>query len=49
MHVLGGTDQWDRYDFTHVNALVDKNNTIQKLIDEKGKIPKDKIRDFVSE
>jgi len=39
---------WDRYDFTHVNALVDKTGEIQKLIDEKGSIPKDRRDDFIN-
>ena len=39
---------WDRYDFTHVQALVDKTGEIQKLIDEKGSIPKDKRDEFIN-
>ena len=30
---------WDRYDFTHVQALVDRTGEIQRLIDEKGSVP----------
>ena len=30
---------WDRYDFTHVRALVDRTGEIQRLIDEKGSVP----------
>jgi hypothetical protein len=40
-------ESWDRYDFTHVKALVAKTGEIQKLIDGKGSIPKDKKRDFI--
>ncbi|MEK7480564.1 MAG: hypothetical protein AAB604_00490 [Patescibacteria group bacterium] len=40
---------WDRYDFTHVQALVDKTGgEIQKLIDEKGSIPKEKREEFIN-
>lgn len=40
---------WDRYDFTHVQALVDKTGgEIQKLIDEKGSIPKEKREQFIN-
>jgi hypothetical protein len=45
---FGGPEEWNRYSFTHVKALIDKNSRIQRLINEKGKIPKDKIRDFIS-
>jgi hypothetical protein len=30
---------WDRYDFTHARALVDRTGAIQQLIDAKGGIP----------
>lgn len=39
---------WDRYNFTHVRALVDKTGEIQKLIDEKSSIPKDKRDEFIN-
>lgn len=39
---------WDRYDFTHVRALVDKTGEIQRLIDEKGSVPADKRVAFVN-
>jgi predicted nucleotidyltransferase len=45
---IGGPFEWDRASFTHVRAIVDKTGEIQKLIDEKGKIPKDKIKKYVS-
>lgn len=32
----GTRTQYDKYNFTHNKALVDKNGQIQKLIDEKG-------------
>src|SRR5688500_13892721 len=39
---------WDRYDFTHVRALIDKTGEIQRLIDEKGSVPADKKRAFIA-
>jgi hypothetical protein len=38
----------DRYNFTHLQALIDKNGEIQSIVDEKGRIPKDKIQEYVS-
>ncbi len=36
----GSSFAWDRYDFAHNKAVVDKlNGEIQKIIDEKGKLP----------
>ena len=45
---IGSPTEWDRASFTHVNAIVDKTGEIQKLINEKGRIPKDKIEKYVS-
>ncbi len=43
-----GSDMaWDRYNFTRLKALVDKTGEIQKLIDEKGIIPPEKIRELI--
>lgn len=44
----GSPEAWNRYDFAHVKALIDKNGCIQKLIDEKGRIPNCVRRSFVS-
>lgn len=44
----GSPEAWDRYDFTHVKALVAKNQEIQKLINEKGSIPKNKRHNFIT-
>ena len=44
----GGPTSWDRYNYTHLKAEVDKTGEIQKLINEKGTIPLDKIEEFVS-
>jgi len=44
----GSESEWDRYNFAHIRALVDKTNgKIQKLIDKKSVFPKDKARDFI--
>ncbi len=45
---IGSLTEWDRASYTHIKAIIDKNGEIQKLIDEKGKIPKDKIKKYVS-
>ena len=43
----GSSHEWDRYNFAYVKALFDKNGgEIQKLIDEKGVIPKEKIEEI---
>ncbi len=38
---------WDRYDHTHVRALVDKTGEIQTLIDDKGSIPPQEKKEYV--
>lgn len=43
----GSETAWDRYNFTRLKALVDKTGEIQKLIDEKGAIPPEKVSEFV--
>lgn len=45
---IGSPFEWDRPSYAHVEAIVDKNGKIQKLIDEKGKISKNKIKKYVS-
>jgi len=45
---IGSPFEWDRASYTHVKAILDKTGEIQKLIYEKGKIPKDKIKKYVS-
>jgi predicted nucleotidyltransferase len=45
---IGSPFEWDRASFTHVKAIIDKTGEIQKLIDEKGKIPNDRIKNYVS-
>ncbi len=39
---------WDRYDFAHVKALVDKTGEVQKIIDEKGSLPKERQEEFIN-
>lgn len=45
---IGSPFEWARANYAHVKAIVDKTGEIQKLIDEKGKIPKDKIKKYVA-
>jgi len=40
---VGSAEDWDRYTFAHIKAQVDKTGEIQKIIDEKGILPKDQI------
>lgn len=44
----GSGFEWDRYNFAHLKAQVDKTGEIQKIIDEKGKLSEDKIKETVS-
>lgn len=45
---FGSDFAWDRYNFAHIKAQIDKTGEIQKLIDEKGTLPNDKINKVVS-
>jgi hypothetical protein len=45
---MGSQFEWCRTSYTHVKAIIDKNGQIQKIIDEKGKIPKNKIPGYVA-
>jgi len=40
---VGSAEDWDRYTFAHIKAQVDKTGEIQKIIDEKGILPKDQM------
>lgn len=40
----GTCEEWARYNCAHINALIDKSKKIQKIINEKAKIPADKIK-----
>ena len=39
----GSNFEWDRYNFAYVKAQIDKTGDIQKIINEKSAVPKDKI------
>src|SRR3989338_2166151 len=44
----GSPEAWDRYNFAHVKALVDKTGgKVQALIEEKGLVPRGEIRSFI--
>lgn len=40
---VGTAEDWDRYTYAHIKAQIDKTGEIQKIIDEKGILPKDQI------
>ncbi|NHI94852.1 MAG: hypothetical protein EAX96_20350 [Candidatus Lokiarchaeota archaeon] len=43
-----GHDSWlFRYEFAHLHAIIDKNGEIQKIIDEKARIPKENYIEFI--
>ena len=45
----GGETAWDRYNYTHLVAQIDKlNGHIQALIEEKGRIPSDKVTGVIN-
>ena len=46
--VWGSSDDAHRYNFTHLKAVIDRTGEVQKMIDEKGVLPPDKIKEFVS-
>lgn len=49
-HARWGTKKdWDRYNYTHNKAIVDKTGEIQKIIDEKGDLPKEVQRGYIEE
>lgn len=43
----GSSTAWDRYNFAHTKALVDKTGLVQKMIDEKGNMPPAEIVPFI--
>ncbi|NHJ46965.1 MAG: hypothetical protein FK733_04175 [Asgard group archaeon] len=46
---IGSEFEWDRYSFAWVKAVVDKTNgVLQKIIDEKGKIPEKILKGYIS-
>lgn len=40
---VGSAEEWDRYTYAHIKAHIDKTGEIQKIIDEKGILPKEQI------
>jgi hypothetical protein len=45
-----GTEKdWNRYNFTHNKAIIDKTGEIQKLMDEKGKLPNEVQRRVIED
>ncbi len=42
------SEYWKRYDFAHVKILVDKIGELQEIVEEKGYIPKDRLRQFIA-
>lgn len=44
---LGSPEAWNRYNFAHLKALVDKTGEAQKLIDEKGSMPSPEAPDTI--
>ena len=40
-------DAWDRYDYAHTKILVNKTEDLQKILDKKGTIPKEKQKEFI--
>ncbi len=45
---IGSPFEWNRASYTHVKVIIDKTGEIQTLIDEKGKIPNDRIKKYVA-
>ena len=45
---MGSSFEWDRASYSYVKATIDKTGEIQKLINEKGKIPQNQIKKYVS-
>jgi len=49
-HANWGSDKaWNRYNFTHNKAIIDKTGEIQTLMDEKGKLPLEVQKDVISD
>jgi len=44
----GSSEAWDRYTFSHVKALIDKNCKIQELLDDKVTIPDKYLSKFIA-
>jgi predicted nucleotidyltransferase len=46
---VGSELEWNRYNFAHVRAELDKTGEVQQLLDEKGSLPKAAARDMAAE
>ncbi len=46
---FGGPSAWNRYTFAHVQALIDKDGSIQPSVDEKGRLPAEAVHTHVSD
>jgi hypothetical protein len=46
---FGSDKDWDRYNFSHNKAIVDKTGEIQKLMDEKGTLPENIRGELIEE
>jgi len=46
--IWGSPTVWDKYNYTHLKAEIDKTGEIQKLINEKGVVPIDQRKEFVA-
>lgn len=44
----GQSDSGHQYNFTYLRAQIDKTGDIQEIIDKKGIIPPDKVKEFVA-
>jgi hypothetical protein len=45
----GSENEWDRYNFSHNTAVIDKTGEIQKILDEKGILPKEAQKKMVKD
>lgn len=46
---FGSDKDWDRYNFSHNKAIIDKTGEIQKLMDEKGTLPENVREKIIKE
>jgi predicted nucleotidyltransferase len=45
---VGSPSEWARYSYTHIKVIIDKTGEIQRLVNQKGKLPKNLINKYVS-
>ena len=46
---FGSDKDWDRYNFSHNKAIIDKTGEIQKIMDEKGLLPESVREELIKE